>query len=760
MRHWILVGLFALGLASSASAQLDTLTNAGACPVTGFAAGATSVTVATGCGATLPASNFNVAVCRVDTYPSNCKNSSGVLYPNYEVLRVTSRSTDTLTVVRAQEGTSDANHNDGAGTYWVFLLTAKTFTDINDGKLAELFIDSGALEFDAATDKLSMPTGASYPGSDPSAVQIVRTITTPPNTPPGAVNPLLGVSGTFAQSGAVNQGRIGIGVTVADDASVVNKTITGAVTDGGEIQITATAHGFANGDRINVYGVGGTTEANGVWTIEAVTANTFRLDGSTFTNTYTSGGTATNRGLYYAAHFNVSPTLDRGGLVGTGANGDDVNPLALVNSGSGKATDALWITDGVASGPAFHTLMASDSNSDYFLNLYGRAYTAGIDLSAATPDTASVPMIRIGDGHLLQAGLTVPSYLANKVINTDADGAISALDLGSSFTKNDTNTRTFSVARIKPTLNFGGSNTNTTVNLLHVNPTNTSVTGATVNLVKFANADADRYVIDANGAVTQTGPDGASTVYSWYNHQNSTTVNTTINNFIARKSSGTAASPVRTQGLDTVLRLSAGGYEDSDDTAPASMVSPHRAAIDFITGANDWTTTDHGMLLRFRTTATGGTTTNAKAFISEQGLELSTGNTAPIARGTTNPTNALTMVDGTAPAGTCTNCTTFYSSGGEGRVMDSGGNWTQLSPHDSATNEWVFFSVNTQTGKVLRVDMERLMRKLDAQLGGGFITEYAVEPGEVAANVPQQGRLVPRLLMPFAPFAAVPQGVR
>lgn len=131
MRHWILVGLFALGLASSASAQLDTLTNAGACPVTGFAAGATSVTVATGCGATLPSANFNVAVCRVDTYPSNCKNASGVLYPNYEVLRVTSRSTDTLTVTRAQEGTSDANHNDGAGTYWVFLLTAKTFTDIN-----------------------------------------------------------------------------------------------------------------------------------------------------------------------------------------------------------------------------------------------------------------------------------------------------------------------------------------------------------------------------------------------------------------------------------------------------------------------------------------------------------------------------------------------------------------------------------------------------------------------------------------------------
>jgi hypothetical protein len=72
------------------------------------------------------------------------------------------------------------------------------------------------------------------------------------------------------------------------------KAITGAANNGsGLIRITATAHTFATGDFITISGVGGTTEANAVnWRITVITANTFDLVGSTFTNTYTSGGTA------------------------------------------------------------------------------------------------------------------------------------------------------------------------------------------------------------------------------------------------------------------------------------------------------------------------------------------------------------------------------------------------------------------------------------------------------------------------------------
>lgn len=71
------------------------------------------------------------------------------------------------------------------------------------------------------------------------------------------------------------------------------KVITGAVTHGGLIQVTAVAHTFNNGDRITISGVGGTVEANGAnWRVTVTGANTFDLVGSTFTNTYTSGGVA------------------------------------------------------------------------------------------------------------------------------------------------------------------------------------------------------------------------------------------------------------------------------------------------------------------------------------------------------------------------------------------------------------------------------------------------------------------------------------
>ena len=73
------------------------------------------------------------------------------------------------------------------------------------------------------------------------------------------------------------------------------KAITGAANNGsGLIRITATGHGFTASQRVNIAAVGGTVEANGAnWVITVIGANTFDLVGSTFTNAYTSGGTAT-----------------------------------------------------------------------------------------------------------------------------------------------------------------------------------------------------------------------------------------------------------------------------------------------------------------------------------------------------------------------------------------------------------------------------------------------------------------------------------
>jgi hypothetical protein len=83
------------------------------------------------------------------------------------------------------------------------------------------------------------------------------------------------------------------------DLIKTDKAITAAADNGsGLVRLTSNAHGYVNNDFIMVYGVVGTTEANGLWRISGVTANTFDLVGSAFVNAYVSGGNATENGSY------------------------------------------------------------------------------------------------------------------------------------------------------------------------------------------------------------------------------------------------------------------------------------------------------------------------------------------------------------------------------------------------------------------------------------------------------------------------------
>jgi|GEM_PF-944537 len=83
----------------------------------------------------------------------------------------------------------------------------------------------------------------------------------------------------------------GAGITISSSTS---KTVTGAANNGsGAIRITSSAHGWKTGDRVDIAGVTGTTEANGTWTVIRVNANTFDLAGSTFANAYVANGTIT-----------------------------------------------------------------------------------------------------------------------------------------------------------------------------------------------------------------------------------------------------------------------------------------------------------------------------------------------------------------------------------------------------------------------------------------------------------------------------------
>ena len=92
---------------------------------TGYSSSATSIMLQSGQGAKLPAAPFNLIWWNSTDYPNPAND------PNVEIVRITNIATDTLTITRAQEGTSAANHNTGAKTYSLVLgPTAKVITDL------------------------------------------------------------------------------------------------------------------------------------------------------------------------------------------------------------------------------------------------------------------------------------------------------------------------------------------------------------------------------------------------------------------------------------------------------------------------------------------------------------------------------------------------------------------------------------------------------------------------------------------------------
>ena len=62
------------------------------------------------------------------------------------------------------------------------------------------------------------------------------------------------------------------------------------------------------------------------------------------------------------------------------------------------------------------------------------------------------------------------------------------------------------------------------------------------------------------------------------------------------------------------------------------------------------------------------------------------------------------------------------SASAEVYVRDEAGNVTKLSPHNKQ-GEWEYYSKNTKTGKVVRVNMEEMVRDIEKLTGKTYIKE-------------------------------------
>ncbi len=69
----------------------------------------------------------------------------------------------------------------------------------------------------------------------------------------------------------------------------------------------------------------------------------------------------------------------------------------------------------------------------------------------------------------------------------------------------------------------------------------------------------------------------------------------------------------------------------------------------------------------------------------------------------------------------------IFRSGGALWVDDALGDATQISPHDPETGEWIFYSKNRKTGRVLRVNMEELVKDMEKLTGKKYLIESFIE---------------------------------
>lgn len=274
--------------------------------------------------------------------------------------------------------------------------------------------------------------------------------------------------------------------------------------------------------------------------------------------------------------------------------------------------------------------------------------------------------------------------------------------------------------------------------------TTTQANSGTLTVANTSTATGAVTIVGSNTALTTTPASSSSAAFIGVNgdclhtgsQANTNSTGIVGLNFSAQNQSSAAVTNLvavrvtpRNTSTGSVASLYGATVDMRNSNASGTVTSAYGYAVLNITNAGTMTNT-YGFYVGDITTGTQ-TNTPYSFYASDANAHnyfagsVKIGGTAT--RGTTEGTGQLVLFNGTAPAGTLTNGVSLYSASGELRVMDAAGNSTLLSPHDHETNEWIYYSKNTVTGKVLRIDMERMMKAIDASLGGGFIQEYTEE---------------------------------
>ena len=83
----------------------------------------------------------------------------------------------------------------------------------------------------------------------------------------------------------------------------------------------------------------------------------------------------------------------------------------------------------------------------------------------------------------------------------------------------------------------------------------------------------------------------------------------------------------------------------------------------------------------------------------------------------------FSIANGTQPSIAIATQASLYCTGGELHAIDGAGNDTPISPHDQKTGEWIFYSKNINTGRTVKVNMEKLVKAVEELTGKEFMIE-------------------------------------
>lgn len=612
---------------------------------TGYDASATSIVLTSGHGARF-GSTFPVRAVwyNFTDYPGGI-NASGTTDPNLEYIEITARSTDTLTVTRAIEGPSASIKNTAGKTYWIVAVpvTAASWNAVlaslgaspqglqttSSPSFTGLTVDTTTLKVDNTNDRVGIGIAApevSLHGQNASGAFLVSLDSFAANT---ALRQRRGNGTASAITRAASGEALGnfqFWPAFKDDAASGAVFSASNATFRAVMRENATTTGRGTRFEFQPTAVGATAVATAATIdsdgIDVASGHSLSVGHDTFSTTFANGlhfsqsstGVADIRNNN-AAKFRFDPTQ--------GSRGQ------MQWFSSVEARPHMQLEDAIAAGGTDHT--------DTRLSLFGRSgagavanfFTAQVNMGAIDGTSAATSYGWITDGTWTNGG----GFGSNtKWILFDQIGNKHLI----THNQSDTDALWFfddSAGSLKVGGTASRGTTDGTNQLVLFN--GTAPVGTLTNGASMYSASGEAVAMDSAGNPSNLTAPFTSTVQG-----------------IVPASGGGTSNFLRADG--SWATPSGGG----NVSGPGSS-------------------TDNAIT---RFDGTGGTTIqNSGSTLDDNGLlTLPSGGLARIggtgAWSTTQPTNAVTTYSGTAPAGTCTDCVTYYNgSDGIPRVRDEGG---------------------------------------------------------------------------------------